>query len=103
VTSARIAVIQLVIVAMTSPFGPPAAPVIPGLSKLAEAPTVGCEKVTRVGCGPGVLWDCVGARVGLEVRVTAGVAVAVSVGVGDANGDPDGVGVAFGRVSDRWL
>src|SRR5262249_5017600 len=63
---------------MTRPFGPSGAPVMPGLSKRAEAPTVGCEKLTRVACGPGVNTDWVGARVG----VAFGVATAVDVAVG---------------------
>src|SRR5690349_5191487 len=91
-------VIQPVIVAMTRPFGPPGAPVMPGLSKRAEAPTVGCEKLTRVGCGPGVKLDCVGSRVGATVSVASAVSVGVAVtrGVRVGNGGPLGVSVGVG-------
>jgi hypothetical protein len=92
-------VIQPVIVAMTRPFGPPGAPVMPGLSKRAEAPTVGCEKLTRVGCGPGVKLDCVGSRVGATVFVASAVSVGVAVSLGvRVGGGPLGVFVGGGSL-----
>jgi len=71
---------------------------MPGLSKRAEAPTVGSEKLTRVGCGAGVELDCVGARVGATVFVASAVAVALSHDVRVGNGGPPGVPVFLGMA-----